>query len=141
MAQPIQLLHARDPGKEIMADSSAILKDFRIRPTDVLLVMYQREKISGEKRTIGGLFIPDNGAGTLREDTYQGKVGVVMKVGNIAFTADDDHNWGDFVPKVGDWVVVNVGDTFSFDLPNGRRARVVDENLVRAIIPQPDLVW
>jgi co-chaperonin GroES (HSP10) len=141
MAQPLQLLHSRDPGEEIVADSSAILNGFRIRPTDVLLVMYQREKIQGDKRTAGGIFIPDNGAGTLREDAYQGKVGVVMKVGSIAFTTDDDHNWGDFVPKPGDWVVVNVGDTFSFDLPNGRRARVVDENLVRAIIPQPDLVW
>ena len=169
MAQPLQLLHDVDPAQEIVADSAELLASFQIRPYDVLLVMYQRELIAGEKRLKSGLFLADNGAGTMREDSYQGKVGLVMKVGASAFTDEPDtkepdtmapdgtviagkvivgkHTWKGFLPKVGDWVVVNVGDTFGFELPklpwlpSGRKVRIVDENLVRAIVPEPDVVW
>lgn len=160
MAQPLQLLHDVDPKQEIVRDSAELLGSFHIRPYDVLLVMYQRELISGDKRLRSGIFLPDNGQGTMREDSYQGKVGLVMKVGASAFTDEPDtvdeetgkvivgkHTWKGFLPKVGDWVVVNVGDTFGFELPklpwlpSGRKVRIVDENLVRAIVPEPDVVW
>lgn len=147
MAQPLQLLHDVDPKQEIVRDSSELLDSFQIRPYDVLLVMYQRELISGDKRLRSGIFLSDNGAGTLREDSYQGKVGLVMKVGSLAFTDTTDHKWEGYMPKVGDWVVINVGDTFGFELPaavgktTGRKVRIVDENLVRAIVPEPDVVW
>jgi hypothetical protein len=147
MAQPLQLLHDVDPAQEIIGDSAELLASFQIRPYDVLLVMYQRELITGDKRLRSGIFLSDNGVGTLREDAYQGKVGLVMKVGSLAFTDEADHKWEGFAPKVGDWVVINVGDTFGFELPkvlgknSGRKVRIVDENLVRAIVPEPDVVW
>jgi hypothetical protein len=147
VAQPLQLRHDVDPKQEIVADSAELLDSFAIRPYDVLLVMYQRELIAGDKRLKSGIFLSDNGVGTLREDSYQGKVGLVMKVGSLAFTDEEDHKWEGFTPQVGDWVVINVGDTFGFELPaalgrtQGRKVRIVDENLVRAIVPEPDVVW
>lgn len=147
MAQPLQLLHDVDPKQEIISDSAELLASFQIRPYDVLLVMYQRELIAGDKRLRSGIYLPDNGAGTMREDTYQGKVGLVLKVGSLAFTDEEAHKWEGFTPKVGDWVVINIGDTFGFELPkhpwlpSGRKVRIVDENYVRAIVPEPDVVW
>lgn len=148
MAQPLQLHHDVDPKQEIVSDCADLLSLFQIRPYDVALVMYQRELITGDKRLRGsGIFLSDNGVGTLREDAYQGKIGLVMKVGSLAFTDEADHKWEGFTPKVGDWVVINIGDTFGFELPaapgktTGRKVRIVDENLVRAIVPEPDVVW
>lgn len=141
MAQPIRLLHQVDPRQQITEAAEPWVKNIKIRPYDVMLAMYLRDKVVGEKITLSGIHLPDNGVGTLKEDLYQGKVGLVMKVGSLAFTDESDHRWQDFTPSVGDWVVINVGDTFSFDVPGGWRIRIVDENLVRAIIPAPDMVW
>lgn len=141
MPQPIRLLHRVDPKKYTMEQVEPWIKDVRIRPYDVMLAMYLREKIPGDHVTLGGLFMPNGETGSLREDLFQGKVGVVMKVGHLAFTEDSDHRWQDFKPAIGDWVVINVGDTFSWDLPGGWRIRIVDENMVRAIVPVPDMAW
>ena len=86
MAQPLQLQHDVDPKQEIIKDCAEMLASFQIRPYDVLLVMYQRELIAGEKRLRSGIFLPDNGVGTMREDTYlQGKSWrLVMKIGASA---------------------------------------------------------
>ena len=170
MAQPLQLQHDVDPKQEIIKDCAEMLASFQIRPYDVLLVMYQRELIAGEKRLRSGIFLPDNGVGTMREDTYQGKVGLVMKIGASAFTDEPDvkepdtvaadgtvtvgkiivgkHTWKGFRPKVHDWVAINVNDSmFGFDLPkmpwlpSGRKVRTIDENMVRMIITEPDVIW
>lgn len=141
MAQPIRLLHEVDPKRHFQSNTEPFVQGFRIRPYDVMIVVFNREKLPGDKITTTGIHLADNGQGSLREDRYQGKVGLVAKVGSLAFTEADDHRWEDFKPAVGDWVVFNVGDTFSFDLPGGWLVRIVDENYVRAIIDLPDVVW
>lgn len=148
MPQPLQLLHRVDPKQQILRQVGPIVEDIQVRPYEVLVVPYLREKLEGDKVTRGGLMIPDNGAGTLKEDLFQGKVCLVLKVGASAFvdepdpkTGKVDNRWKGFRPAVGDWVVISVSDTFSFDVPGGWRVRLVDENLVRAIVPTPDMVW
>lgn len=142
MPQPLRVVHTTDPRQEILDDVRPILKDWHIPPTSVLLVMYERGKTKGgDVMTKGGIIVPEVQHGSLKEDKWQGKVGLVVKVGAVAFTNTDTYDWHDFAPKEGDWVVVNVGDTFSFDLPGDRRARLVDEQNVRLVVPSPDLVW
>ena len=58
------------------------------------------------------------------------------------------HTWKGFRPKVHDWVAINVNDSmFGFDLPkmpwlpSGRKVRTIDENMVRMIITEPDVIW
>jgi len=141
MPAPLRVVHTQDP-KEVLYNATApYLKDWKIKPTALLLAMYERGKNGGEAKTAGGIIVPDVQHGSLKEDKYQGKVGLVMKVGELAFQDDETHAWGEFKPKVGDWVVVNVGDTFSFDIPDDRRCRIVDEQNVRAVVPVPDTVW
>jgi hypothetical protein len=139
--QPLMLLHRVDPKQQIVDAVGPWVKDIRIRPYDVMVATYLREKVVGDKVTTTGVFLSDGDQGTIREDRFQGKVGLVMQVGSLAFTETSDHRWKDFIPAAGDWVVLNVGDTFAFDLPGGWRVRIVEENLVRAIVPRPDIIW
>lgn len=144
MPQPLRVVHDTDPKQDILDDVGDLLNGWHIPPTAVLLVMYERgkQKGGGDVRLASGIIIPKGAPhGSLDEDKWQGKVGLVLKVGSVAFTDDEQHKWHDFKPVVGDWVVIGVGDTFSFDLPGDRRARLVDESNVRLIVPGPDLVW
>lgn len=141
MPAPLRLIHRVDPADQIMSAVRPWIEKTLIRPYDVMIAMYLREKIEGEKMTASGIILADNGAGSLREDLYQGKVGLVVKVGSQAFIDETDHKWEGFKPDVGNWVVINVSDTFSFNLPGGWLIRIVDENFVRMIVPVPDSVW
>ncbi|HWG71257.1 MAG TPA: hypothetical protein VN692_17705 [Steroidobacteraceae bacterium] len=138
MAQPLRVLHDRDPREDIREDVGAVTDTIDPLGAGVLIVMYERGKGKGEAKTAGGIILANK---TLDEDKYQGKAGLVMKLGPIAFTDDASHQWGDRVPRVGDWVMVNVGDSFAFDLPGDRRARIVEDVNVKAILRHPDMVW
>jgi len=138
MAQPLRVLHDRDPREDIREDVGAVTDTIDPLGAGVLIVMYERGKGKGEAKTAGGIILANK---TLDEDKYQGKAGLVMKLGPIAFTDDASHQWGDRVPRVGDWVMVNVGDSFAFDLPGDRRACIVEDVNVKAILRHPDMVW
>ena len=141
MSAPIQLLHSVDPRRVMSASIEPYIRDIQIRPFDVMLASYLRERMPGEKITKTGIIVPDNGVGSLREDLHQGKVGLVMMVGARAFTDSPDNKWEGFKPQVGDWVAVRVSDTFWWDIPGGWRIRIIDENYIQAILPDPDMVF
>ena len=133
MAQPLRVIHDRDPREVISEQVGDILNEIAPLGAGVLLVMYKRPN-----KTASGIFLSDK---TVDEDKYQGKVGLVAKLGPLAFEEDENHHWGGRVPAIGDWVMVNVGDAWGFDLPNDRRARIIDDVNVKAILQQPDVVW
>lgn len=147
MAQPLILLHQQDPKKQILDAVMPYVKDIRIRPYDVMLCAYMRENIAGAKVTASGIHLSDK---TLVEDRHQGKVNLVMKVGEFAFTPQirpdgsmEQDRWGSYKPAIGDWVVARVSDPFKFDIPGGWQIRILDENLIQCILPDmtPDFVW
>ena len=150
MPAPVRIVHDTDPRYDITADVTRTLKGVQVPPYSVLLAMYERDPKKGgrEAKTAGGIIIPQaQKTGTLREDTYQGKVGLVIKLGKLAFTDDDTHKWDGFRPAVGDWVAISVGDTYSFDIPAGngesRRCRLVEDGSVKMIVPDDafDAIW
>ena len=125
------MTHTVDPKQEIMAEVNAVVESLHPLGAQVLVGTYIRPKM-----TAGGIHIPDSTQG---EDIYQGKVGLVLKLGPLAFKEDDTHKWGDRVPQVGDWVMFRVGDTFPCTL--GKRAgRFVEDVDVKAILSKPDYV-
>lgn len=92
---------------------------------------------------VGRIIVP---AGAKNEDNYQGKVGLVLKVGPMAFEDDANHNWYDMRAKVGDWVMYGHSDGADFDYSkNGTHDRVpckmLDEVHVQAILPRPDFAY
>lgn len=147
MPVPIRVVHDTNPASDIHDDVGGILADFQPLGARVLVVIYERGKRKGttETRTASGrLIIPDTGStSALGNDKYQGKVGLVIKLGPLAFVDDDGHQWGHTRPAVGDWVMFQVSNTQPFDLPGDRRARYVEDVHIDGIVPpdQIDAVW
>lgn len=127
----IAMQHDDDPKQLILDEVGALVADIDVMGAQVLVGVYRRPE-----KTAGGIHLP----GSVRdEDNWQGKVGLVLKLGPLAFLNDDSHRW-DYPPEVGDWVLFRVGDTFPWIL-NKRHCRFVEDVLVKAILRgSPDLV-
>ncbi len=140
MAIPLKGLHTVDPRQEIMDSVGAMADGFQILGTRVLIAVYVRpSKI--ELRGGTSLHLPDS---TRDEDKFQGKAGLVLRLGPAAFTEDTAHRFGGVIPQPGDWVLFRVGDTFPFEMRStdgARRCRVVEDVDVMAIVKEPDCVW
>lgn len=83
---------------------------------------------------------------TQKEDGFQGKVGLVLKLGPLAFTNDDNHNWHGQCPKVGDWVLFFYGDGHDFDYSVAGShdrvpCKVITEADVQMILTRPDFAY
>lgn len=145
MPAPLRLHHKTDPKQDIIDDVGDLVRHFQPLGAGVFIVMYERgnQKGTAEVTTQGGIIVPATATGALAEDKYQGKVGLVMALGPIAFKEDDNHQWGGVTPQVGDWVMISVGDTYSFDLPGPRRARFVEDVNVKFVVSPAafDAVW
>lgn len=133
-----------DPKREIL-DKLGDLSDFEIASNEVLLAIYRRPE-----KTAGGIILTHN---TLKEDVYQGKVGLVIKIGD-ACSFDINDTYSDTIFKLDiklhDWVVVRPSDTWALDI-NGHdevlekkdfiACRLVRPRNIRARIQNPLVVW
>src|SRR5258708_34640278 len=79
----MRIVPDRDPVQEIIDDVGPHLDDIEIPTQYVLLGKYVRPE--GAK-TRGGIEIPLE---ALKDDRFQTKVGLVLKIGNTAFKDDD----------------------------------------------------
>lgn len=119
-------------------DSYAPLADaIGVYGDDCLIAMFNRSDL-GEAKTSGGIILPDQ---TTAEDDFQGKVGMLMKVGPDFQTKDGNAEFfGLNVPKVGDWIMVRVGDTYSFKV-KGKMFRMCEAKMLRGAVTKPDVIW
>lgn len=126
----IRMAHVADPKEAIWRDVRSFVDRVAIvNPYEVMLASYERAG-SGEARTAGGIIIPETAAD---EDKFQGIVGLVLKMGELAFTGDEHHKWGSRTPTVGDWVTFRVGDTHPFTVGK-RMVRLISDASVRLIL-------
>jgi len=148
MPAPIRVVHEEDPKKLIWKDCGKLLEGLKPLADRVLVVMYERtnQGEGKEARTTGGIIMVKTQSRTsaAEQDKYQGRLGLVMALGPLAFKSDATHDWGGVVPKVNDWVMFDSYSNFSpFDLPNDRRARFVQDIAIEAIVPEEtfDAIW
>src|ERR1700677_45293 len=101
----VAMLHEVDPKLEILEKLGDTLDGFEILNNEVLLVIYRRPNT-----TRGGIMLTDR---VLDEDKYQGKVGLIVKIGPSC----------DFptIPASGpivlhDWVMIKASDSFALEL-------------------------
>ena len=61
-----------------------------------------------------------------REDVWQGKASMVLKLGPVAFKDVDPDTFGGILPKPGDFIFSRVQDTFQIDIkgPGSKKLRV-----------------
>lgn len=85
------------------------------------------------EKTKSGIFLTDN---MRQEDEYQGKVGLVLKRGPLAFKDDATHVFADFNPKEDEWVFYRAADGYSMSV-NGHHCRLLEDVHVRGTVKDP----
>ena len=108
------------------------LDSVKIKFNMVLLATYIRPA-----RTAGGIIRPDSNVG---EDEWQGKVGLVLKLGNKAYEDDEDTQFGDEKVAVGEWAVYKIGDTWSLNI-NGYPCRMIKDSSIKMTVEDPNMVF
>ncbi len=138
-------VHDKDPRKELLKKVGDI-SDIELYDNGILIAVYLRPN---EAKIAGGhtLIMPDNLAGKTGEDRYQGKVGLVIGKGLLAFVDDERTKFHGQDVGIGDWVIFRASDGWPITLVRGPRTddqvlcRILVESDIRARISQPDSVW
>lgn len=127
----MRINHDVDPAKALQ-DQLGNLDDIQVFNNEVLVATYVRPQ-----KTKSGLHLPSQ---TIDEDRFQGKVGLVVKLGLQAFD-DPNNRWfkGTKV-NVGDWVYFRVTDGWSINV-HGVSCRMIDDTDIRGVTKYPDAVW
>ena len=89
-----------DPKQALIA-SAGPLTDYEVFHNLVLVATY----VPGEK--IGSIIVPDK---TLAENRFQGKMGLVLKCGPLAFKDDENVKFGGISIEPHDWVLFRPSD-------------------------------
>ena len=121
--------HTTDPATDLKTRIGS-LQDFELFGPKVLVAIYVRPEV-----TKGGIHLP----GKVRdEDLYQGKIGLVVKKGPLAFKDDD---WfGNVLMEEGDWVGFRASDGFAL-VVNGVQCRILEDVRVLSKVSHPDAIW
>lgn len=98
----------------------------------VLLATYFRPE-----RTAGGIIRPDENKS---EDEWQGKVGLVMKLGPKAYVDDDETAFEGEKVQTGEWAVYKIGDTWSLNI-NGYPCRMIRDSSIKMTVKDPNMVF
>ena len=123
--------HIEEPANEIRKRIGDISK-IEVLHNQILVGVYIRPE-----KTKGGILLTSQ---TRDEDRYQGKAGLVLKKGPLAFVDDDNNKFHGQNVDIGDWVFYRVSDGFPLVL-NGTLCRLLEEVHVKGKIPSPDVVF
>ena len=124
------LSQSQDPKAALFA-SLGDLSDVQVYSGRVLVAIY----ISPEK-TSGGIIRPTS---AIREDVWQGTIGLVVKKGPLAFQDDDSHKFQGQTVEVGDWVMFRPGDTTRLQIRE-LNCRIVEDVLIQMKISDPEII-
>jgi co-chaperonin GroES (HSP10) len=99
----------------------------------VLVATYYVSKV-----TAGGIIMPNK---TVDENRFQGKVGLVLKMGPFAFKYDEtEAHHGIIVPEIGDWVFYRPSDSWESAL-RGVSCRFIWDDSIAGILTDPTIIW
>lgn len=118
---------ASDP-KAALFEAVGDLTNFDIFHNQILVATYVRPE-----KTSGGIIRPGM---NVDEDEYQGKVGLVVKVGPSAFLDTDDQDFLGQTLTVGDWVVYRTGDGWQLTIRD-TACRILTDRTIRMRIKNP----
>jgi co-chaperonin GroES (HSP10) len=121
----------KNQDKRDIINEAGDLSEVEVMYNQILVGIWKRPE-----RTKGGIILTDN---TRKEDDYQGKVGLVLKMGPGAFQDNDEMHFTQ-TAKVGDWVVLRPGDGWQLKV-NDRPCRMLLDTSVKLIIPKPEMVY
>lgn len=110
----------------------APLEGYRTTGREVLVATYIETEM-----TKGGIIKPNN---SVAEPLFQGKVGLVLQLGPMAFKYDlYGHKWEGVSFDVNDWVILRFADSWNIHLA-GVDCKIVDFESIRAVVDDPTVV-
>lgn len=133
-----EIAAAADPRKEIL-ESVGKLDDYDVFHNLVLVATH----IAAEK-TQGGVYLPDR---SLAEDRFQGKVGLVLKVGPLAFVDDKVVQFGGKTVERGQWVVYRPSDGIEHFVRSlktrgaGIACRLIEDSYIKGRVDDPAMIY
>ena len=125
------MTHEVDPKEKILEEIGDI-SGLDIYQNQILCAVYVRPE-----KTKSGLYLTD---ANRDEDKIQGKVGLLVKLGPIAFDDKSGQWFQDVDVGLNDWIVFRPSDGWSVTV-NGVLCRMIEDVNVRGKIPHPDMVW
>jgi co-chaperonin GroES (HSP10) len=133
-----------DPRRELL-DKLGDLSGIEIAQNEVLIAIYMRPE-----KTSGGIMLPHQ---HLKEDRYQGKCGLVVKIGSackfVRETPETGRKFGLEI-HLHDWIVVRPSDTWALDINSNAEAlqvqdfvqcRLVYDSQIRMRVADPRVIW
>ena len=117
--------------KEAIIKFTGDLSGFEVMGDRVLVGIFMRPE-----KTKGGIIRPD---ANKEEDVWQGKVGLVLKLGPNAFINPDDGSLYEQRVEVGEWVVFKVGDGWQLEV-NKMPCRMIKDTNFIAKVKDPMMV-
>ena len=127
-----------DP-RQALLDSAGPMTDYEIFHNLILVATY----VPSEK--IGSIIVPDR---TLLENRFQGKMGLVLKLGPLAFKDDDVARFGGVELEVGDWVLYRPSDGIELFIKDhmglandGLACRLIEDSLIKGRVTDPSLIY
>jgi co-chaperonin GroES (HSP10) len=125
--------HDTDPAEDTI-ERIGDLSEFEVPLNKVLVGIYMRPA-----RTKSGIELPDN---YRAEDIYQGKAGLVLKCGPLAFVDDERIKFNGFKAEPGEWVLFRPSDGLKLDIRSAEgHCILLSDTQVLMKIPAPDLVF
>ena len=131
--------------KEAILSKLGDLSQVQIAQNEVLVAIYIRPE-----KSAGGILLTDR---TRKEDNYQGKVGLVVKIGSACRFVRTNEATGvtyGVDVQLHDWIVTRPSDTWPLDVNGGEdtsdpkaftNCRLVFDDQIRMKIPNPGMIW
>jgi hypothetical protein len=126
-----QISQSSDP-KAAIIKAVGDLSKVKVAADLVLLGTYIRNE-----KTSGGIIRPLD---TLKEDEYQGKVGLVLKTGPLAYADWEEGDAQGQTAELHTWVVYSIKDAWPVQI-NGTACRFIPYDKIRMQIPDPSMVF
>ena len=111
--------------RKAILDFIGDISGYEVMGDRVLVGIFMRPE-----KTKGGIIRPD---ANKEEDVWQGKVGLVLKLGPNAFINPDDGSLYEQRVDVGDWVVFKVGDGWQLEVSKMPCRMIKDTNFIAKI--------
>ena len=131
-ARNTQLLSGAQDPKQALFEAVGDISDWKLMHNQILVAIYIRSE-----KTKGGIIRP---GANVQEDEYQGKVGLVVKLGPTAFLDSADESFEGQNVEVGDWVVYRTGDGWQLTIRD-TACRILTDRTIRMVVPEPEAIF
>ena len=121
-----------DPKKVVLDKVSADVEKIDVYGSRVLIATAPTPD-----RSKGGIMFADK---TKDEGRFQGKVGLILKMGASAFKYNGQYEWEGGKPKVGDWVFYRNADTQECGISEAS-CRIIYDDLIIGKVSDPEVIW